>query len=185
MGKRQNEAKCLSKKEVIDTSDYTITPTDELYHYGVVGMRWGVRRSTKQLFKRDQPKERRDKALASLNKHREKGTAEVAELKKRGVKLTAAAEKQTIKSETKAAKLRAKAATKRSKMYGLLTSQSKAEKLEFQAKKLDIKAAKLETKATRAKALLKKNETMVAAFEREISNIDTALVNYGKFYLER
>lgn len=158
---------------------------DELYHYGVKGMRWGVRRATTKMFKRDQPKVYRDQAMSSLKKHREKGTAEIAKLKKRGVKLTETVEKQTIKNETKAAKLRNKAAKKRNKMYGLFTSRKKAAKLEYKANKMDAKAAKLETKAARAKTLLNKNKTMIGAFEREISNIDSALVNYGKWYLDQ
>ena len=43
----------------------------ELYHYGVKGMRWGVRRAQKKLAKAT-TKEDRDKAIAALKKHKEK-----------------------------------------------------------------------------------------------------------------
>ena len=44
-------------------SDYILTPNGELYHYGVKGMKWGVRRSQKRL---EVGAEKRAKKLSSL-----------------------------------------------------------------------------------------------------------------------
>ena len=70
--------------------------TNELYHYGVKGMRWGVRRASKQLTKAT-TSDSRNKAIANLNKHREKASSEVSKLKKQRVKLDDKLRKATTK----------------------------------------------------------------------------------------
>lgn len=155
--------------------------SDELAHYGVVGMKWGVRRNTKLLRSGDGAK--REKAVANLQKHREKGSAQVAKLKKKGVKLEEKHEQHIIKSETKAAKLNEKAARQRRKAYGLFVSKNKTAKRLGKAVVLEAKASALTAKAAQAKAAINKNDAMIKAFEREISNIDTALSNRGRKYI--
>lgn len=157
--------------------------SDELAHYGVKGMRWGVRRNSKLLRSSDSAK--REKAASALRKSREKGAAEVAKLRKKGVKLEQKHEQQVIKNETKAAKLNEKAAKQRRKAYGLFVSESKMAKRLGKAQVLESKANALTAKANAAKAKINANETMIKAFEREISNIDSAMVDYGKKYLNR
>ena len=155
--------------------------SDELKHCGVVGMRWGVRRNTKRLSSSDSAT--RAKAASALRKSREKGSAEVAKLKKKGVKLEQKYEQHVIKSETKAAKLNQKAAAQRRKAYGLFVSKNKMAKRLGKAQVLETKANALTTKAASAKAKINGNDAMIKAFEREISNIDSAMVNYGKKYV--
>lgn len=154
---------------------------DELAHYGVKGMRWGVRRNTKRL--RSDDSGTREKAVASLQKARSKGAAEVAKLKKKGVKLEQKHEQHVIKSETKAARLNEKAAKQRNKAYGLFVSKNKMAKRLGKAQVLEAKANALTTKAANAKAKINSNEAMIKAFEREISNIDTALTSRGRKYV--
>lgn len=156
--------------------------SDELIHYGVRGMRWGVRRNTKRLNSSDSAT--RAKAVASLKKHRDKGNAEVAKLRKKGVKLKQKHEQHIIKSETKAAKLNAKAAKQRRKAYGLFVSESKMAKRLGKAQVLESKANAMTAKANRAKAYVNKNDAMIKAFERELGNIDRALVDNGRKYLK-
>ena len=48
-----------------------------LQHYGVRGMRWGIRRASKTLSKSSSTSEQREKAISSLQKHRAKATKKV------------------------------------------------------------------------------------------------------------
>ena len=154
---------------------------DELTHYGVKGMRWGVRRNTKRLGSNDSAT--REKAVAALRKARDKGSAEVTKLKKKGVKLEQKHEQHVIKSEVKAARLNEKAAAQRRKAYGLFVSKNKMAKRLGKAQVLEAKANALTTKAASAKAKINSNEAMIKAFEREISNIDSALASRGRKYV--
>ena len=43
--------------------------TDELYHYGIPGMRWGIRRAQKILGSSDASVDKKKKAVQSLQKH--------------------------------------------------------------------------------------------------------------------
>lgn len=156
--------------------------SEELMHYGVKGMRWGVRRASRSLTKATTA-EGRDKAVATLNKHREKASAEITKLEKKRPKLEKRVEQNIVKNDTKAAKLYEKAAYKRNKAYGRFTSQSKAEKRIFEANKLEAKADVLKSRSEKAKAALAKNETMTKAFKQGIKDIDQTLVNNGRRYI--
>lgn len=161
--------------------EYEPEASDELAHYGVVGMRWGVRRNTKRLNSSDSAQ--RAKAVSALKKSREKGTAEITKLKKKGVKLEKKREQRIIKDEMKAAKLNRKATKLRSKAYGLFVSNNKAAKRIGKAQMLEAKANSLTANANLAKAKINKNDAMIKAFEREIGNIDRVLVDNGRKYL--
>ena len=168
-------------------SDYVIhngtLMSSELYHYGVKGMRWGVRRATKTLSSKSSSKEDRDKAAAKLGKMREKGSKEISKLQSKAPKLEKKVDKMVQKNDVKAAKLRDKQAKLKKKIGGRFTSVDKAQKLMAESNKLDIKASQLEAKSQRAKAMLSQNKNMQAQFQKEISNIDTALVSAGREYV--
>lgn len=55
---------------------------NELYHYGVRGMKWGVRKATKTLSSSKSTVEQREKAISSLQKHKIKASAKVAKLER-------------------------------------------------------------------------------------------------------
>ena len=157
-------------------SDYIITMDDELYHYGVKGMRWGVRRNTTRLNSGDSKK--REKAVAALEKHRDKGAAEIGKLKKKGVKLEKAHEKNVIRNETKAADYNRRAAKLRLRAF--YASKSKAQDYLSNAQLLEAKARTCVEMMNQSKAKITQNEAMIRAFEREISNIDVALADNDK-----
>ena len=56
---------------------------NELYHYGVRGMKWGIRKATKTLSSSKSTVEQREKAISSLQKHKRKASAKVAKLEKK------------------------------------------------------------------------------------------------------
>lgn len=159
------------------------TSDEELYHYGVKGMRWGVRRASKQLSNATTDKQR-EKAVSSLNKHREKSTDKITKLEKARPKLEKKVEQQITKNDVKATKLQQKAAHKRDKGYNaLLMSQKRRQKNIFKADRLQAKADALKADSEKAKAMLAKNDAMTKAFKQGISTIDKALVENGRRYV--
>lgn len=155
---------------------------NELYHYGIKGMRWGVRRASKKLYKADTP-EKRQKAVDTLEKHRAKGTKKVAKLEKEHVQMQKDVDRHIQKDDVKVAQLRNKAAKKRSKASGFFVSQGKYEQLMYEADKLTLKADKLQAYSQNAKAKLYANENLTRMFKDEISNIDKALAEDGRRFI--
>lgn len=128
--------------------NYLPCSEDELYHYGVLGMRWGVRRTPEQL-----------RRAAS------KMEAENARRNDRALK----AQVRGSNTQPKVEKLRQKAAKKRAKEYGLFTSKDKAERLEFEAKKLEARAAKMESKNKIKEAKAKRYVNKILRTQEKIS----------------
>lgn len=154
---------------------------NELYHYGVKGMRWGVRRAEKLL---SGTSEQRNKGISSLNKHLEKGSAKVAKLENKHKPLQKKVDKNTQKTDVKAAKMKSKSAKLRKKSYGMFVSKSKHDKLIYKADKLDINSDVLITKSNKAKAKLLKNEKMTELFKIEINKINKILADQGSQFIK-
>lgn len=155
---------------------------EELKHYGVKGMKWGVRRASNQLSK-STSKEERDKAVARLQKHRTKATNKIAKLESQHVKLQKKSDQYAMKNDIKAQKLKSKAAKKSKKAYGRFTSKNKADKLMYEAGKLNARADAMIAKSETAKAKIAKNEKMTAAFKQGVSTIDKTLIEKGRKYI--
>lgn len=179
-------------------SNYYITTDGELYHYGVKGMRWGVRRAQKELRKATSSSDS-DRALSKLQKHRTKGSAELSKLKKSHEKLeldlansSKKDAEKAAKLERKASKLDRKAAKNRKKAGSILTSTKKAQKLSYKADYLKARSDILKSKAStmratyeRSKQKVESNERMQKLFQTEINKIDATFAQYGKDYRDK
>lgn len=156
---------------------------DELKHYGVKGMRWGVRRASKQLTSSKSSEGQKRKAAESLQKHRAKATKKVSQLEKQRPKLEDKSNKYAMKNDIKAQNLKQKAAKKNKKAYGMFVSKNKADKLFYQADKLNVKADSMIAKSQEAKAKVAKNEALTSMYKQGISSIDKVLLENGRKYI--
>ena len=155
---------------------------EDIEHYGVKGMKWGVRRASKALSKAT-TEAQRDKAVAKLNKHREKSSNKITKLEKQHKKLEDRYDRDVIKRQAKAAKYSNKSAKLERQAYRRFTSEDKAEKLLYQSRKLEVYAKELRANAAKAKAKIEHNEQMTKMLKQGINDIDAALVDKGKKYL--
>ena len=160
-------------------SDYIITNDGELMHYGVPGMKWGVRRASKQLSKAT-TKEDRDKALGKLNKHRSKASAKIEKLTKKRVQLQKDVDRHVLKSDVKAAKLDREIGRLKQKSMGIFTSERRAQKLLTKAMELEVKSEVLRSRSNAAKSRLAQNETMTRLFQMGIDDIDAIVKKHKR-----
>ena len=156
---------------------------NELQHYGVKGMRWGVRRATRKLTSSKSTDDSRAKAVATLQKHRAKAVKQLSKLENQHSKLASKAEKHIMKTDGKAAKIKSKAAKAERKAYGRFTSYEKSEKLKYKAGKFNAKADRMIAESAKAKAKLAKNEKIQSLMRQGVNDIDKTLIEKGKKYL--
>ena len=154
---------------------------NELKHYGVLGMKWGVRRNTSRLNSSDSSGQA--KAVTALNRHRTKASNEIAKLQKKNVKLEKRNERNVLKADPKAAKLNKQAADYRRKVTGIFVSDRRAQKYLSKAYLAETKAKDLSARANEVRAKIEKNKMLIKTFERGISEIDTALADKGRKYI--
>lgn len=169
----------------------------ELYHYGVKGMKWGVRRASRKLAKATTRAEY-DKYAAKLKKHQAKGSAEVTKLKAKNPKLQDKLAVSEQRDRTKAVKyarkarrydVKANSAGRAARNILLPKSireyaKGKRDKNQLKAERLHAKADRYRNNYERNKAKVENNKAMQEAFQRQLDSIDKALVDNGKRYLQ-
>lgn len=157
-------------------------PTDELHHYGVIGMRWGVRRSKKELARAQNASER-DKALSKLNKHREKAANKVNSLNRQNARL----QTKAARNDTMASIYARKAAREKSAAHGptsLMKTKIQKRYHEFQSVRAQSKSARRMSAASRYKTLMSWKQKSINAFQKEINKIDALTVESGKRFID-
>ena len=149
--------------------------SDELCHYGIRGMRWGIRRYQNPDGTLTEAGRKRVSKLRDSN----------SRLTERRDKLTKRMEFQTRKYANSISKANQKAAELRVKEYGLFTTKARADKLEYKASKLEARAAQKAMKIDRTKARIAKIDALVSKNNRKISELNSAEISKGKDYAEK
>ena len=166
---------------------YIISPDGELYHYGVIGMKWGVRRANRMASRN-----------VSLGRKALKYDKKRAVYTKKAAKAHAKDDLEAAnKSAIKAAKYNKKAASVRLKAIkgtdtDRLRAEQKATKLEYkatkhemksnrlsktagyglEAMKYSIKSDKVAVKAAKARAKMAKNKAYIDMMNQRMDSLD-------------
>ena len=174
---------------------------EELLHYGVLGMKWGVRRSLGKSSANERLRKKAlnyDKKAAISRKKSEKAHAEydlersnkaatkaakyskkAAVVKKKALKETDAMSK--MKLERKAAKLEYKSAKKNmdAERVSMTTGYG------IKAAKYAVKSDKLAKKAAKTRLKIATNEVYIAATKQKVKSIPESDLKVGQDYVKR
>lgn len=129
---------------------------DELCHYGILGMRWGIRRTPEQ--------------LRALSGRLESNSQKIGET--------------IVAAKSKAASADAKASRLRAKENGFFVSDRKAKKLDYKAQKQDEKSKRYNAQASRLKAQYTKNKELISIYNKTADSIEAGTTKTWAFLMK-
>lgn len=147
---------------------------NELYHYGVVGMKWGVRRARRAYESGDS-----DTGQRIATRHQNKLTKKINKLDREYAGLSKKRDKQIRKNDVKAARMQKEANALRYKAGKRFSRQSKREKRLARAQVLDIKVNRLKSISDETKAAIYKNRSYRSTFSKGLNEVND-LIERGR-----
>ena len=139
------------------------TYDDELYHYGVLGMKWGVRKD---------PREAYSKSVNQLKTYQNKAAKNKAKASDRLKYKAARAEKRATRFKLKSAKVQRKATR--------LLFPMNAERASRKIAKYNLKAARAENRAARRIKKYEKFQMRAAKYDKKTEKFAKAIENTFK-----
>lgn len=144
--------------------------SSELYHWGIRGMRWGVRRYQNEDGSLTEAGQKR------YNKLQDKTNKSIEKIGKLQTKLV----KQKGKYEQGITNLKRNANYFRAKESGILVSQRRADKLERKARRYDSLAARKQSRIDKTQASIDREYYNITKYNKKMNQLTTSTINTGK-----
>lgn len=159
---------------------------ESLQHYGVLGMKWGIHNSARNIKKtvskinNTNDKNERKKYQAELAGQHVANSKRLVKINDSTNKLQRKKDKYDQKLSVKAAKYKQKASKFRSKSFSKFKSEEKKSEYVAKAEKYEAKANKIQSKVNVIKAKLSRDDNFRNKLNTLISEADNAAIAYGK-----